>query len=571
MQLKKSTKTSLLQFGAIAGLVGSIFLTNTSTPPMASPSHLVVRTVASSSESLRSKEELTQLLAKMFDRIQSARNLSDSERLRQAAEKVSDAKTALELKNIFEKEPERFRSARQEALAHTPIHSNGKTFVVSGLSASGSAAAMMAAHAGYNVTGFEARDKFSRNIQWTGRQCIIDTLAVIDQDMSDQFVKDLVRPIHQEFDLVNNKVKVIVPLHEARRGDPTQVPDEPGAMLNQDTVMLMQTKAVEKFMMDALRKTPNVDIRFGKTAVPVKNGKSFELPGLGTPDLIVVAEGTGSKTRQAMGAEHAPTSPARLQIAGELKVEFNGGLAFNEEHVTYKDGAKDILLTSAISNAGSGANWSVTDVPRDLNLEPKGLEPDSDAYKVEKQKLVNDYYAHALSNVLRKPETEVKSMTIAGPIENGQPTPFLLQQNMSRTAVYGDNAVGLGDAVGNAHWNVGGGVHIAMVSHLRRLANLMFDLEMGRNRQAAMKEYNEKVLSDSMEWGRRGITDFYPGYDQETVRKEFDRAVRQWLDHKTTKSPNEILQSKMATISSKAVSDSHQRVIGETCEGVFAH
>lgn len=496
---------------------------------------------------VRTEDGLRQVFAKIFATYPSARNLVSSQHLAQAASILFGPAAAAEIHRVLEQDKGRFNAARQKALKEVPIKSNGKTFVVSGLSASGVAAAMVAANAGYQVIGYEARSEYTRNIQWTARQCIIDTLALINQDMSDRFVTQVIRPISIETDLVDSKPKTILQLNPPRRGDPAEVPNTPGNMLNQDTVMILQTKMVERFLMSELQKVPNVHIQVGKTIQLRPEGNQYAIENLGTPDLVVVAEGSGSKTRKALGIPHAPTSRTRLQIAGELMIERNGGLSFNEEHIIDADGKPNILLTSAISTQGSGANWTVTDVPPHVNLEPKGLTPGTEEYKVKKQALVNEYYIGALARVLQKSPSEIRRLKINGPIENTPPTPFSLQQNMSKTAVYGTNTVAIGDTVGNAHWNVGGGVHIAIVSHIRRLSELIFDLEIGRDRLEALSDYDEKVKLDSLEWGRRGIVDFYPGYDPEIVKKNFDKAVRTWMRRANpTKSPLDLLEGALA-------------------------
>jgi len=562
-------------------LIGSLItgFSGSSTSKISIPSQVNLSSTALLERSLASDPDvhtvqgLTEVLKKVFESYPSARNLSDSTRLAQAAAKLFSPAVAAEIKRIHEVDKARYNEARNSALQATPVRSNGKTFAVSGLSSSGLVAAMVAANAGYEVVGYEARGEYTRNIQWTARQCIIDTFALINQNLSDDFLKRIIRPVPLETDLVNNEPKDIIQLKPALRGDPARVPDSPGDMLNQDTVTILRTKETEKFLLSYLEKLSNVKVQIAQTPSLAPNGdQGYSIDGVGTPDLIVVAEGSGSKTRKALGIDHAPTSPARLQIAGELVAERNGALSFNEEHVTYENGQSDILLTSAISKKDSSANWTVTDVPKNVNLEPAGLTPGTPEYKAKKQELVDKYYVNALARVLQKSEAEVRRMKVNGPIENFPPTSFLLQQNISKTAVYGNNVIAIGDTVGNAHWNVGGGAHIAMVSHIRRLSNLIFDLEMGRERGAALREYDKMVKSDSLEWGRRGIVDFYPEHDPELVKKRFDESVRWWMEQShPTKSPYEYLAARIANDPKRpngthGNKDAHG---GNLCRGLF--
>jgi 2-polyprenyl-6-methoxyphenol hydroxylase-like FAD-dependent oxidoreductase len=504
---------------------------------------------------VRTQEGLTAVLVNIYERYQSARNVLDPARLEMAATQIYGRSIAAELRRVVESEKARFSVARDTALKRAQVRLNGKQIVVSGLSSSGAASAMLALNAGYSVPGFEHRNDFSRNIQWTARQSIIDSLALLDSDMAERFTQQVAGRVPHETDLVNGKVAKIVPVAPPHRGEPMAIPDTPGEMLDKDAVMTLQTKGVEGFMMSELQRRPNVTIHRGQTMTLHHAGSSIAVDGVGVPELVVVAEGSNSKTRQSFGVEFAHTSPTRWQIAGQLRVELGGNLAFNEQHVTYPDGRKDVLWTSGISTAGSGASWSVTDVPETVNLEPQGLTPGTEEYKAAKQELVNSIYFKALAQVLQRSEAEVRSMVVEGPIGKGAPTPFQLQQNISRTAVYADNVVAIGDTVGNAHWNVGGGVHIAIVSHLRRLANLLFDLEIGRNRKVALAEYDRKVRADSLEWGRRGVTDFYPGVDPEFVRARFDEAVRSWeKDQDKSRSPLERMHTSIMRAARAGVS-----------------
>ncbi|MEQ1878920.1 MAG: hypothetical protein ABL958_19935, partial [Bdellovibrionia bacterium] len=115
-------------------------------------------------ERLKSQTELNRLMVKIFQKIQSARVLSDPERIQQAATIVAGRDIGIELERIFNNESSRFVIAREQALRQVPVRKNGKQIVVTGLSVSGSAAALMAANAGYEVTGIEKRDTFTRNI-----------------------------------------------------------------------------------------------------------------------------------------------------------------------------------------------------------------------------------------------------------------------------------------------------------------------------------------------------------------------------------------------------------------------
>ncbi|MEQ1877805.1 MAG: hypothetical protein ABL958_14275, partial [Bdellovibrionia bacterium] len=380
---------------------------------------------------------------------------------------------------------------------------------------------------------------FTRNIQWTGRQSLIDMLAVIDPQLADRFLAQFYLPVEQEIHLVDHAVDSVTKLSKARSGDPTKIPSDAEKLINEESIMVLRTKEFENFMMLAVLGDADIDVRKNQTIVPVKNDKGYEIAGLGTPELIVVAEGSGSTTRKAMGIPFEPTSPRKLQIAGELAINIPGQATFDSVKKTYPDGEVEFLLTSAISRPESGVNWSVTDVPRTLQLDPAGLDPESSEFKRIKQERTNAYYIKVLSNILHKTEEEIRTRVLSGPFEGSLPTSFWLQQFIAKSAIFGKNAVGIGDAVGTGHWIVGGGVHVALIMHLRRLANLLFDLEIGRNKAEAMAEYGTLTMKDSLEWGRQGIAEFFPRYEEPVVRRRYLEATERWQRDpiETKKSP----------------------------------
>ena len=159
---------------------------------------------------------------------------------------------------------------------------------------------------------------------------------------------------------------------------------------------------------------------------------------------------------------------------------------------------------------------------------------------------------------MSRPTKEIGYDSLSGPIENFEPTVFKLQQSMSKTAVYGSNMVAIGDTVGNAHWNVGGGVHIAAVTHLVRLNHLFMDLDAGRSLDDSLKEYDAMVLKDSMEWGRRGIVDFYADKDPGAIKALFDKSVKAWsIDPTNAPTPLDAIQAAVKDVPKKELPKAH--------------
>ena len=122
----------------------------------------------------------------------------------------------------------------------------------------------------------------------------------------------------------------------------------------------------------------------------------------------------------------------------------------------------------------------------------------------------------------------IQHTEIEGAIQ-GQPiSVFTLQQKISDTATMGENVILIGDAVGNSHWSVGGGMQIGAVSHAERLKTLLFDIEMGMAKQQALRKYSYGVLKDTQAWGEIGIADFYPHLEKTLVRQSYRKSVETW-------------------------------------------
>lgn len=445
-----------------------------------------------------------------------------------------------------------YLSARGTALAALVKAPEGEPLqqprraVVSGLSAGGLLSAAVLAKAGYQVDAFEQREGYSRNIQFSSRQALIDELASIDPKLSEKFLEisaPLVKGFHHT---VNGKTKVYQ-REMPRAGDPTAVPHSGEEMLSGVTISLVECKAFEQVLFDYLKAQPNVTVHTKaklQLGEPDASGR-YSVAGVGTPDLVVVSEGASSATRKALGIQSVATSPVERFIAGIVGKGSGGSATMKYTDGQKADGSPERILSMALGSAKLDKTWVLTEVPESFNADPgAGLDPASDEYRKAQQALIEKQFRAEAALVM---ETDVSDATLDGPIEGGKPTLFSMQQRMSDRATAGSNVVGLGDFVGNAHFTVGGGMATAAVSHVERLKELVFDLELGADKGTALKKYEQGAIADTMAWGRRGITEFYPDVDKKKVSAAYVKAVGDWLAGKN-KDPLAALEKLLAPV-----------------------
>jgi 2-polyprenyl-6-methoxyphenol hydroxylase-like FAD-dependent oxidoreductase len=328
-------------------------------------------------------------------------------------------------------------------------------------------------------------------------------------------------------------------------------------MLSGVPISLVECKCLEQVLFDWLQTQPNVTIhgkasvqlsgpdelgRYTVTGTP-KNGEPF---ALGTPDLVVVSEGSGSATRKALGIDSAATSPTEQIIGGIVGKGSGGRAALKFADSKKADGTTERILSMALGSAKSDKTWVLTEVKEGVSFDPgAGLDPASEEYRKAHQALVEQHFRAEAALVM---ETDVSNATLAGPFEGSKPTLFTLQQRMSNRATAGSNVLGLGDFVGNAHFIVGGGMATAAVSHVERLKSLLFDLELGADKGAALAKYNQGALEDTMAWGRRGIAEFYPDVEPKQASEAWVKAVTGWIEGKND-DPLAALEKLLAPVS----------------------
>ncbi|MBK7857079.1 MAG: hypothetical protein IPJ65_00385 [Archangiaceae bacterium] len=501
------------------------------------------------------KTEANQL-SQVYAQFPSLKVNADRRALRAAATKVLGAGAAKKLLATFD-DRDTYRAARTSALSSfaevtaPDADQQLPRAVVSGLSTGGLLAAVVLARAGYRVDAFEARDSYVRNIQFSSRQALIDELASIDPLLSERFL-EISSPMSQGFTYTVGGQTQRIERKLPHQGEPLDLPQTGEEMLADVTISVVECKVLEQVLFDYLKTQPHITIhRNSKLELGAQDAEGrYEVKGIGTPELVVVSEGSNSPTRKALGIENAVTSPGERIIAGVVAAPDGGNAAMRYDDKQLPDGSTERILKMAMGSAKTDMTWALIEVPVAFDPDPdpaEGLAPDSEYFSEAQQEAIDDQFREEAALVMAR---DLDDVELEGPFQkaHSHPSLFTLQQTMSKSAVAGTNVVGLGDFVGTGHFLVGGGMATASVSHIERLKALVFDLELGTDKAAALRKYEQGVIADTLAWGRRGIAEMYPDLLETAVSDAYVAAVTEWISGKN-KDPLAALEKLLAPLS----------------------
>jgi len=345
-----------------------------------------------------------------------------------------------------------------------------KHAIVSGQSIVGMLAAAVLAKSGYIVDCFEIRDEYTRNIQWAVRQSLVDELASIDKKLADSFIKKIARPIYKGSTHVYVNGYRRNKSHKGlEKGIASRLPSTCHEMMAKPSIAIVEAKAFEIFLKKYLQSLPNIHLH-----------QELFTEWQQTIDLIVIAEGFNSKTRNKLNIQLIASAQNKPQIAGALYMD-SGGIML--KHWRNENGR--IRLTGVMGRAGSGSTWIVADVDND---------------KIKTQNDLNVEFRRLAADALDLPIKTVEELKISGPVGDGPVTSFILKQAICETATHGDNIILIGDAVGAGHWSVGGGMQTGSVCHIERLKTLLANIKEGMPKAVALNEYSDAVIRDTKTW-----------------------------------------------------------------------
>jgi 2-polyprenyl-6-methoxyphenol hydroxylase-like FAD-dependent oxidoreductase len=391
---------------------------------------------------------------------------------------------------------------------HTLSDAN-KVAVVSGASVSGLVAATILADKGYKVHVFEQRESYTRNVQWAGRLQLLQMLQQVkhlqqlqDANSFSAFCKNGVARV---LPLLTRHFDVEMPSVAEVTSETIDV----DRMLSSPSRFAMRARELEANLRAQVA-SMHPSIRFHNIKFPgVVRGASDDAYNVvgwldsERPSLIVVCEGAASSTAKSLGIRRVTMSPAQDQFSCRfVNVSPEKCATMKKVYAQY---GNECYLGGSMCSTHEQC-WFVVDVPACM------ADNVDECKKFAEAMFERCYPGHkgTMQPAFDKADWDKNKS-------------WKLQMALSDRATAGNNIVLLGDAVGNGHWSVGGGMQLAVVQHGDALRKLLNDI--GKGREAALHKYDTRVRAYTASWIELGAPDFFVMVDPDVVKDAIKQAV----------------------------------------------
>jgi 2-polyprenyl-6-methoxyphenol hydroxylase-like FAD-dependent oxidoreductase len=408
----------------------------------------------------------------------------------------------------FSSQPRILSREEKKALLATrwesQLRETQKHAIIIGGGPGGLAAAITLAQMGMKVTVLEARadetgqkPAHARPHQISLRQDSLKALKTLnaydDVMASSGFVE---KELSIQGDESKQMLQVKVPEGQAQDHENSQILRP--TLLYTDSVSQVRISDVEKSLL-AQALEMGIEIKAGVKATVSKseNGSSYDVSirkvskdgdgytpygeseSLGTADLVVAADGAGSPIRQSLGIEMLEQSAPKHYLGGHIQKGI--GAETRKAKIQESDGMTRHMM------ATGHAKYDQTWVSVEITPEEAALPADKRA----------ELLAEKAQWVMMQDVNPEDIGWGAGQVTT-------VQNRRAEVTTAGDNLVLFGDAAGTGSVWVGGGLNLALTTHLSALRSLASRILQGTDRAAGMEIYDKTVQWATTVWHRAG-------------------------------------------------------------------
>jgi hypothetical protein len=239
-----------------------------------------------------------------------------------------------------------------------------------------------------------------------------------------------------------------------------------------------------------------------------------EIIDLGTPELLMVAEGANSSDASRLGFEQhdvevdhedgrgAVVAQADF-LAGLVEVLVGGRLRRRISSEFDEDGQEYWVRQIAVGHENDPeVGWVLCQVPDyktfdpfEAGLVPPDTDPDSPQFFAAYQHMLYEYYIKQSADILEIPRDELSQVQMVY-----GPKLFSLIERVGDDALVAANGVVAGDTFGNGHFLTSGGAMTGMIGHSARVLEYWRGRDGGVSQSEAVRRLADSIKDDTEAW-----------------------------------------------------------------------
>ncbi len=214
--------------------------------------------------------------------------------------------------------------------------------------------------------------------------------------------------------------------------------------------------------------------------------------------LVLLTEGSGARVRSGLTTSPTvqATGPAQRFLVVGLPGHASAPPTSAENRTAFgvwtdpATGDKHRVRIGQGKNAGNGVRWTTVSVPDAVTFDtstPQARQASQDAF-------FNRYAALVDATIKPDDDSRAGLAPISGTLVD--------------SAVYGDNLVFAGDAVGTNHFKAAGGAATGITTHVASLNRFLDTMVHGTPRAAALAQLDHDLRASTLAWALHGLPEF---------------------------------------------------------------